>query len=92
MRAEAPTPQPTEADLLGSAQRALATSPGRALSLAGEHARRFPGGLLSQEREVLAIEALSRLGRTAEAKARAQRFLRTFPRSAHRTKVLNLVP
>jgi hypothetical protein len=82
---------PSEADLLGAAQAALAASPARSLSLVGEHARKFPRGLLVQEREVLAIEALSRLGRAQEASARAERFLAAFPRSAHRTKVLNLV-
>jgi hypothetical protein len=47
----------------------------------------FPGGVLAQEREVLAIEALARAGQHAEASARAVSFLKTYPRSPHATKV-----
>jgi hypothetical protein len=43
----------------------------------------FPSGMLTQEREVLAIEALSAAGRRAEASARAGWFLRQFPNSPH---------
>jgi len=73
----------SEASLLERARRALAANPARALALAGEHGRRFPGGALSQEREVIAIAALRRLGRGAEADARAARFERNYPHSAH---------
>jgi hypothetical protein len=82
---------PSEADLLGQAQAALSGNPERALSLSEQHRRRFPHGLLVQEREVIAIEALARLGRTAEAKTRGERFLRAFPTSAHRSKIESTV-
>jgi hypothetical protein len=41
------------------------------------------GGVLAQEREVLAIEALSAAGRRAEARSRAREFLARFPESPH---------
>lgn len=81
----------SEPDLLGQAQAALASDPGRALSLAEQHSRRFPHGVLAQEREVIAIEALSRLGRHTEAAARATRFLHAFPTSAHRSKIESII-
>jgi hypothetical protein len=57
------------------------------LSLTREHARRFPQGALAQEREVIAIEALSRLGRTEAARQRGTQFERQYPGSAHQPKV-----
>ncbi|MET0792442.1 MAG: hypothetical protein ABW061_13055, partial [Polyangiaceae bacterium] len=58
-----------------------------ALVLAAEHAREFPAGVLTQEREVIAIDALLRLGRRSEAEARAASFHRQFPASAHGRRV-----
>lgn len=72
-----------ELALLRAAQDALRTDAARALSLADEHARRFADGTLAQEREVVAIEALAALSRSAEARARAERFTARWPRSAH---------
>jgi outer membrane protein assembly factor BamD (BamD/ComL family) len=77
--------------LLGQAQAALASNPAEALAATERHRRLFPNGALVQEREVLAIEALSKLGQTARAKARGDRFLRTFPKSAYRSKVLAML-
>jgi len=56
-----------------------------------EHRARFPDGTFVQEREVLAIEALVRLGRGAEAKARADAFAHAFPTSAHRRRIAVLL-
>ena len=81
----------SESDLLGRAQSALRSDPARALALSDEHRRLYPKGTLVQEREVLAIEALERMGRHKEALARADRFIRTFPGSAHRSKVNEVV-
>lgn len=62
--------------------RALAASdPGAALRLADEGHRTFARGILYPEREALAIDCLRRSGRTGEARARAQRFVKRFPRS-----------
>jgi hypothetical protein len=84
-------PLPSEADLVGEAQSLLATNPARALALCDRHRRLYPRGVLVQEREVLAIEALERLGRHEQASARGTRFLDAFPGSAHRSKVAAIV-
>jgi hypothetical protein len=78
---------PSEAVLLQRAQAALRSDPARALALTQEHRQRFPRGQLSQEREVIAIEALSRLGRAGEATKRAESFEKSYPGSAHTKKV-----
>jgi hypothetical protein len=52
-----------------------------ALTRIEEHARAFPRGALSEEREALAIQALASSGRVSEAKTRAARFAKSFPRS-----------
>jgi len=76
-----------EAALLDAARAAVRTDARRALSLTQEFGRRFPHSPLMQEREVIAIEALVRLGHTTAAKARAERFSRMFPGSAHQQKL-----
>jgi hypothetical protein len=77
----------TEAHLLERAQDALASNAAQALALTQEHAARFPSGVLGQEREVVAIQALLKLGRVDEAKARGAAFVEAHPRSAHRRRV-----
>jgi hypothetical protein len=76
-----------EATLLEHARSELASNPAHALQLTAEHAKNYPGGILAQEREVIAIAALRRLGRTAEAEQRAAVFDRTYPNSAHQRSV-----
>jgi hypothetical protein len=58
------------------ARRALPSDPARALELADNHRALYPRGLLAQEREMIAIDALESLGREAAARARALTFLR----------------
>jgi hypothetical protein len=84
-----PTPSDVgnELDLLARARRVVASDPARALQLTAEHARRFSDGVLAQEREVLAIDALSRLGHRDLATARARRFIERYPDSAHRVRL-----
>jgi hypothetical protein len=84
-----PATRPTsnEAKLLDEARAALASNPERALALAREHRTRYPSGLLAQEREVIIIEALSRLGRSAEAREHSDDFARRYPGSAHQRKI-----
>jgi hypothetical protein len=64
-----------EAALLERARASLGASPAGALAITEEHAARFPAGKLSVERELLAIDALRRLGRPAEARARGEALL-----------------
>jgi hypothetical protein len=61
----------------------VASQPSAALRLLDQHAARFPEGLLAPEREVLRIEALRRLGRTAEAEQRLRAFQARYPDSIH---------
>ncbi|APR81244.1 Outer membrane protein, OmpA/MotB family protein [Minicystis rosea] len=82
----------SEVALLQRAQDALGKSAARALAVTMEHEQRFPRGSLSQEREVIAITALAALGRTGDARARAAAFLARFPESAHRSRLLSIVP
>ena len=77
------TPRPSELELMHDARALLSNDPSGALSVLNRHARFYPTGVLGQEREVLAIDALLRLGRKAEANARATRFSSTYPASAH---------
>lgn len=83
---------PTEAALLEKARSVLGSSPAAALAATEQHTARFPHGVLSQEREVIAIEALRRLHRNAEADRRAAAFARAFPGSAHRRMVEEPTP
>jgi hypothetical protein len=85
--ASAPRSGPSEVELLRQAQAQLTKDPKRALALTHEHKRRFPDGALAQEREVIAVDALSRLGDGEQAKKRADEFDRRYPDSAHRRKV-----
>jgi hypothetical protein len=87
--AEKPVPpaQPSEAELLEQARSALKGDPAKALARANQHAARFPGGALVQEREVIAIKALRQLGRGAEAERRAQAFAKAYPGSAFARKL-----
>lgn len=77
----------SEVALLDSARSLLPTDPRRALALTQEHAQRFPRSVLVQEREVIAIQALSCLGQTDAAKKRGLDFERHYPGSAHQNKV-----
>ncbi|MEO5730765.1 MAG: hypothetical protein ABI134_01180, partial [Byssovorax sp.] len=83
-------PPPEEGRLLLDAKAALGSDPRRSLALTTAHARAFPTSALGAERESIAIDALARLGRCGEARARAQRFLAAFPSSPHRALITRL--
>jgi len=78
---------PTEIELLRDARLALKQSPGRALELTEAHSRAFPGGKLTQERELIAISALVALGRRTAALSRANHFNDAFPESPYRKQI-----
>lgn len=73
-----------ELALLTRAEQALELKPALTLAILGEHAQRFPEGVLAQEREILSIDAELALGRKVAASARARGFLLRFPSSPHR--------
>jgi hypothetical protein len=72
-----------ELALLARAKRVLPGDGEAALNLTREHAARFPRGLFREEREVIAIEALFRVGQRERALSRARAFRQAFPRSTH---------
>ncbi len=71
-----------------AAREALRSGNGAStLSLLDAIDREFGGGVLGQEREALRIEALAALGRTTEARVRADVFLKRHPGSAFASSV-----
>lgn len=88
-RAGSPTSDvAAEVLLLGDAHAAIRNGQAEhALVLLDEHARRFPRGALGEERDASRITALCALGRVAEARAAADRFLRVSPLSPHAGRV-----
>ncbi|MBX3273736.1 MAG: hypothetical protein KF729_25955 [Sandaracinaceae bacterium] len=73
-----------EMRILSRARTLLGEHPAEAFGVVEEHRRRFAQGVLREEREVFAIEALLALERSAEAERRYYDFVRDFPRSDHR--------
>ncbi len=71
-----------ELKLIRAAQRHLhRNEPRAALARLAEHARRFPSGVLSEEREASRVFALCQLGDVVGARARAKRFVQRSPNS-----------
>lgn len=83
-----------EHQLLAEARAVLGSNPARALKLTRQHLEEFPGGLLAQEREMIAIDALLALGRNNPAKARALRFAKAYPNSyfTQRLRARKVIP
>jgi hypothetical protein len=80
-----------EAALVQRAERLLASDPSGALRLTEERRRRFPRGALDQEAEVVAIDALLRLGRRSEATTRAGTFEAAHAGSLHARRIRRLL-
>ena len=78
---------PSEIELLSRARAELAAHPRVTLRLCADHEALHPDGVLREEREVLAIDALLATGAHPQAEARAARFAREFPRSVHQRHV-----
>ena len=57
-----------------------------ALSALEEHQRKFPGGMLTQERMAARVQALCALGRTKEAQSELARLARVSPNSPHEAR------
>jgi outer membrane protein assembly factor BamD (BamD/ComL family) len=71
-----------EAALVGEAQRALgAGRSGEALARLAQYDQRFPAGALRSEADATRVFALCQSGRTREAAAARDSFLRRYPSS-----------
>ena len=81
-----------ETAILSPARAALQRGDARAaLAVVTAHARRFPNGAMQEERERIAIESLVMLGRTGEARRRAERFRARYPRSVQIRRIDTLL-
>ncbi|MBX3186582.1 MAG: tetratricopeptide repeat protein [Labilithrix sp.] len=77
-----------EATLLRRAQAAIDSGDGvRALELLDTHARRYPNGVLADQREADRVLALCALGQMPASREAAERFLAARPRSSHAERV-----
>ena len=71
-----------ERAMLDTARTALGRGDGvSAMTGVKKHEQRFPKGQLAEEREAIAVQALVALGRGDDARARGERFKRTYPNS-----------
>jgi hypothetical protein len=68
-----------EMQMLAVAQRVLGSDPSRALRLAHQGDREFPGSMFSAERKQVGLLALVQLGRLDEARRLGQPFLVAYP-------------
>jgi hypothetical protein len=80
-------PLELEAAMLEEARATLDRHPSRALAMLDRHAAVFPAGQLGMERELLAVDALRRLGRSAQARARGEALLRQAAGSIYEARV-----
>jgi len=85
--AEAPSLDDETALLARANAELVAGHPDRALAAYDEHNTQFKGGVLGEEERAGRILALCAAGRTAEARAEAQRFLAESPRSPMAARV-----
>lgn len=80
-----------EARLLEQARASLPANPTQALEIASTHKNLYPAGQLSDERELIVIDALLRLGRRQEAEQRAAPRLRLAPDSIYASRLRRLL-
>jgi hypothetical protein len=80
------TARPDELALIAQAQ-GLRDQPQALLKVLKQHATWYPHGMLAQEREVLAVEALLAAGQIEAGKRRAARLEAEFPNSAHLPRI-----
>jgi type IV secretory pathway VirB10-like protein len=91
--AVAPPPKLQLADEVAQLQRVrelLKTDPQAALRGASEGDKLYARGQLHPEREVIAIDALNRLGRRSEAQARSKAFLTAYPDNPYAEHIRSL--
>lgn len=82
-----------ETALLGRAQAALSNGkPKQALTALGEHKRKYPDGMLAEERRALMVVALCDSGQVDRGRKQAKRFLAQHPSSGLRDRVAAACP
>jgi hypothetical protein len=69
----------------------LDSDPARALGLARQADRDFPGGLFREERQAIVVLALFRLGRNHDAQQKAKAYLARYPRGAFADKIRDAI-
>jgi hypothetical protein len=79
-----------ELDLLERAQALLAGDPAACLEVLDAHAKSFPHGRLAQEREMLRLRALKRIGRNEEVRQRAKVMLEQSPKGVFSDRLEDL--
>jgi hypothetical protein len=89
---ESPKSGESEIALLRDARATLAVDPAEALAITERHRASFPRGALGQEREMIAITALVKLGRTDAAQKRAEQFRAAHPTSAYLVQLERILP
>jgi len=89
---ETPKSGESEIALLRDARATLAVDPAEALAITERHRATFPRGSLGQEREIIAITALVKLGRTDAAQKRAELFRAAHPTSAYLVQLERILP
>jgi len=87
----APNDLAAEAALIRSMRANLDSTPGQTLRLAQRHRVEHPRGDLTEERDVLVIEAHARLAHEVRFRRLAERFLRQNPSSTHAARVRSLL-
>jgi hypothetical protein len=75
----------SEGSALARLREVASRDPTAAITQADQDSTRFPDGVFGEEREAIAIGALVRAGRAAEAQARARVFLQRHPKSLFAT-------
>jgi hypothetical protein len=80
---ESAVPPVSELEYVERARSLLTRDPAEALRLANQRAEKFPLGRLGPEAEMVAVQALERLGQNEAAKTRAERALARFPGSIY---------
>jgi hypothetical protein len=81
---------PSEQQWIENVRSRVRADPRSALGLCEQYPARFPHGALREERDALRVEALARIG-DAGARAAAEAFFATYPRSVHRARLEALV-
>jgi hypothetical protein len=84
-------PLTREAMMLEKARAALDHDPNAALAMLDAHRAEFPAGTLTMERELVAVDALSRIGRVADARSRGGALLEQARGSIYEARVRALL-